>query len=197
MLKQLNTWMGEPLPLNASSWVDGRANGAAVGGDGQDTLYLRLRGARAAVESACAMLQRQHGAQRVDSPGTQADWARARDLQLPFFTPPSPDHALWRLSLPPTAPALDLPQPQLIEWMGGLRWLWAQRADSNLIQNSVKKAGGFASIFIAACGQPWPIELSNDLEIASNVQHQKISERLKAQFDPAGIFNPGEPLGAA
>ena len=41
-LTQLNTWGGQPLPLNASCWLEE----AGVG-----TLYLRLRGALAAVEA--------------------------------------------------------------------------------------------------------------------------------------------------
>jgi glycolate oxidase FAD binding subunit len=199
MLRQLNTWMGQPLPLNASSWVDGRANGVASGGDGQDTLYLRLRGAQVAVESACAMLQRQHGAQRVDSPQTAADWTAARDLRLPFFTQTPPGHNLWRLSLPPTAPALPLPQPQLIEWMGGLRWLWMPVEDNNLIEEYAYKMNIHSAIFIAASG----INVKKKLSI--HIQKQQatrfpsqltIQQRLKAAFDPHGVFAHGAgPFG--
>eukprot|EP01031_Cornospumella_fuschlensis_P046980 gene46980-57529_t len=42
-LQRLNAWGGQPLPLNASCWL-------AEGGSGP--LYLRLRGANAAVEAA-------------------------------------------------------------------------------------------------------------------------------------------------
>jgi len=47
MITRLNTWAGQPLPLNASSWVHD-ASGPA--------LYLRLRGAQAAVQAASARL---------------------------------------------------------------------------------------------------------------------------------------------
>ncbi|HWS05241.1 MAG TPA: glycolate oxidase subunit GlcE, partial [Burkholderiaceae bacterium] len=46
-LRRLNAWGGQPLPLNASCWVED----AGVG-----TLFLRLRGAVAAVEAACRSL---------------------------------------------------------------------------------------------------------------------------------------------
>ena len=48
-LKQLNTWGGQPLPVNASAWWDG-------------ALVLRLSGAAAAVQSALHQL----GGERVD-----------------------------------------------------------------------------------------------------------------------------------
>ena len=44
-LRRINHWGGQPLPLNASCWVED----AGIG-----TLYLRLRGAVAAVEAAVA-----------------------------------------------------------------------------------------------------------------------------------------------
>ena len=46
-LQQLHRWVAQPLPLNASCWVhDDTAQPA------QDFLFVRLRGAVAAVESA-------------------------------------------------------------------------------------------------------------------------------------------------
>ncbi|MGA8514191.1 MAG: glycolate oxidase subunit GlcE, partial [Burkholderiaceae bacterium] len=75
MLHQVNSWGGQPLPLNASSWVVDA---------GAPTLYLRLRGAQAAVEAACKRLSHEAGGMRVDSPETSADWSTARDLQLPW-----------------------------------------------------------------------------------------------------------------
>ena len=77
MLQKLNAWGGQPLPLNASSWtID----------NGQPTLYLRLRGAVAAVDAACKKLLAELPGERVDSPQTDADWNAARDLTLPWFT---------------------------------------------------------------------------------------------------------------
>src|SRR4051812_25384636 len=46
-LERLNAWGGKPLPLNASCWVEEAGAG---------TLYLRLRGAQAAVQAACKTL---------------------------------------------------------------------------------------------------------------------------------------------
>ncbi|MEN9538362.1 MAG: hypothetical protein RLZZ126_597 [Pseudomonadota bacterium] len=184
MLHQLNTWGGQPLPLNASSWVNDA---------GQDVLYLRLRGARAAVESACNLFEHDHGAARVDSAQTRADWQAARDLALPFFNPPPAPAglALWRLSLPPSAPALPLPHAQLIEWMGGLRWLWASVDDGNLISESAEKMGGSAHVFKANNIDELMEKHSRFSINSKNITYQTIERRLKAQFDPLGVFNPG------
>jgi glycolate oxidase FAD binding subunit len=71
-LRRLNHWGGQPLPLNASCWVED----AGIG-----TLYLRLRGAVAAVEAACRTL----GGERQDNARVAADWDACRDQRLPWF----------------------------------------------------------------------------------------------------------------
>jgi glycolate oxidase FAD binding subunit len=97
-------------------------------------------------------------------------------------------HALWRLSMPQTAPALNLPWAQLVEWHGGQRWLWAPASAMTQLRQAVETAGGSASIFIAtnaiktrARGVFSPLKPAIE----------QIHRRLKAEFDPAGIFNPG------
>src|SRR5256885_11741500 len=69
--------------------------------------------------------------QRMDPAHAAADWQACREQQLPWFTARAPGHALWRLSVPQTAPALALPDGctgPLIEWHGALRWVQAPRA---------------------------------------------------------------------
>jgi glycolate oxidase FAD binding subunit len=117
-LRLLNEWGGRPLPLNASCWF---------GDQGEGALYLRLRGAVAAVEAACAHL----GGERKDNARAATDWQSLRDQQLPWFSTSEGTDALWRVSVPQTAPvlALDGAAP-LIEWHGGQRWYKAA-ADPN------------------------------------------------------------------
>jgi glycolate oxidase FAD binding subunit len=179
-LAQLNHWGGEPLPLNASNWVqDG----------GKPLLFVRLRGAVAAVEAACHKLLAQHTGQRMDTAAAAIDWTLCRDLQLPFFTsPPSPDACLWRVSVPQTAPALNLPHAQLIDWHGAQRWLWAPVSDAARLHAAAQAVGGAATLFIAAN----PMDKSGSSHFAAlKPPLDKIHRQLKAEFDPAGIFNPG------
>ncbi len=187
-LDLLNRWGGLPLPLNASCWVHDDSLSPA-----RDCLFVRLRGAVAAVEAACPRmlsdLQALGGAaSRMDKVQAGADWDACRDQSLPFFHAPAPDLGLWRLSLPQTAPALDLPYAQLIEWNGGQRWLWAPLTAQGPLRQATAALGGTAALFRAPpMASPQAIERFSPLSGPLAQIHQ----RLKAEFDPAGIFNRG------
>ena len=182
MLHKLNTWGGQPLPLNASLWtID----------NGQPTLYLRLRGAVAAVDAACKKLLAELPGERVDSLQTDADWNAARDLTLPWFTEGfKRGDDLWRLSVPQTAPALGVGDT-MVDWLGAQRWVWAPSDDASAadrLRSHAQAVGGSATLFIAACAHP--------IRAAARFEPLKppldrIHQQLKAEFDPAGIFNPG------
>ena len=169
-LAWLATQRTKPLPLTASSWHQGR-------------LRVRLCGARAAVRSAGQQL----GGRAIDANEAAAWWRDVRDQRAAFFVIDAAALAggenLWRLSLPPTAPMLDLPGGQFIEWGGALRWLRTS-ADAAAVRGAVAKAGGHATLFrgtdkAAGAMAPLPAPL------------MRIHRELKAAFDPAAIFNPG------
>ena len=187
-LDLLNRWGGQPLPLNASCWVRDDSTAPA-----QDFLFVRLRGAVAAVEAACprmmADVQRAGGkAARMDNAQAGVDWNACREQTLPFFAqPPLPDACLWRLSVAQTTPALDLPYAQLIEWHGALRWLWAPAAAAAKLRQAAQQAGGHATLFRRAAGTPAELPVFTPLVPVQ----QRIQRELKKQFDPNGVFNPG------
>ncbi len=184
-LEQLHIWGAQPLPLNASCWVQDQ---------GKDLLFVRLRGAVAAVEAACKRML--EDAQGTQIPNAQAvsDWEMCRNHKLPFFTDPQRDDlALWRLSLPQTAPVLDLPNALLVEWHGALRWLWAPLRERAAIEAVTHSAHGTAAVFVL------PRDASNVHEhVWPRLEPQgptagaaaTVMQRLKASFDPQGIFNP-------
>jgi glycolate oxidase FAD binding subunit len=186
-IRRLNEWAGQPLPLNASSWVVDA---------GAPSLYLRLRGAAAAVDSACQRLSKEAGGVRVDSPQTSADWRAARDLNLPWFEDglkknEGGGNDLWRISVPQTTPPLGLGST-MIDWLGGQRWLFtpaSERAQAaKRIRAAAQAAGGNTTLFIASHADSMPATPRFD---AQNEPLKTIHQRLKAEFDPAGIFNPG------
>ena len=179
-LEQLHRWGGQPLPLNASCWV--KDDTAA---DRPELLFVRLRGAVAAVEAACERLAREAGGQRMDNAQSGPDWAACRDQTLPFFQPPSPELCLWRLSLPQTAPVLELPFAQLIEWQGAQRWLWAPASAATPIRAAAARMQGHATLFRAgADGAPGVRRFD-----AESPALQTITKRLREAFDPLGLFN--------
>ena len=182
-IRRCNEWAGQPLPLNASSWVLD---------EGKPFLYLRLRGAVAAVESACVKLAKEAGGVRVDSPQTLADWTAARDLTLPWFQAGfARGDDLWRISVPQTTPPLALGDT-MIDWLGGQRWLFTPASErgqaAQRIRSAVQTANGNAAFFIAFDAYSMPATPRFDLK---NPVLSRIHRELKNQFDPAGIFNPG------
>ncbi len=176
-LRRLHAWGGQPLPLNASCWVEDAGTG---------TLYVRLRGAVAAVEAACRTM----GGTRLSNTTVAPDWSACRDQTLPWFATRPPEHALWRLSLPATAPVLVLPgagQP-LVEWHGALRWVQAPESAGAALREAAQAAGGSAALFRAP--QAREPGGTGHAGLPSRALEQ-IHARLKHSFDPAGIFNPG------
>ncbi len=135
-------------------------------------LQVRLSGAGAAVAEA----QTKIGGEAVDG---AALWHGLREQTDPYFGGDAP---LWRLALPSTAPALDLAGAQLIEWGGAQRWL---RSDAPAAEIRARAAacGGHATRFRG--GERHDVFAPLSAPIAA------IHKRLKAEFDPAGIFNPG------
>lgn len=174
-LEQLNRWARMPLPICASSWY-------------RQTLTVRLAGAKAAVASVRQRL----GGAPLEPPAADAWWRDIRDQRHGFFTAePSAvgsgegarSDALWRLSVPDTAPALELPGEQLIEWGGALRWL-RSTAPAVQIRAATAAVGGHATLFRAA-------DKTDGAFAALPAPLMAIHRRLKESFDPAGIFNPG------
>jgi glycolate oxidase FAD binding subunit len=163
-IRRLNEWGGRPLPVSASCWHDG-------------VLALRLSGANAAVDAAIRTL----GGDVM--PDCARFWAGLREQRHVFF---AGDMPLWRLSVPSTVGAIVLGSPQLIEWGGAQRWLRApgDAATAQRIRATVSAAGGHATLF---CGGDKRVGVFQPLAPAV----ARIHARLKAGFDPAGIFNPG------
>jgi glycolate oxidase FAD binding subunit len=110
-------------------------------------------------------------------------WMDLREQRHAFFEGDGP---LWRLSVPSTVGAIVLGGAQLIEWGGAQRWLRAPAdADSaQRIRSTVAASGGHATLFR---GGDKGVGVFQPLAPAI----ARIHERLKAGFDPAGVFNPG------
>lgn len=186
----LHRWGGQPLPLNASAWVhDTTAN------PGDDYLFVRLRGAVAAVESAVTRMgadAQALGAQvlRMDNAEASKDWRASGEQTLQFFTPPRDDLCLWRLSVPQTAPVIDLPYPQYIEWQGAQRWLWAPATAAGELHPTAQRVGGHATLFRAS-QLGGASDKAVGVHAALDPVQQRIQRALQQQFDPQGVLATG------
>jgi len=169
-LLKLNQWGGQPLPLSASAWWDGM-------------LVLRLAGARAAVDAACATL----GGEAIDPALAAGFWQGLRDQRDEFFVGAlkavQGGATLWRLSVPQTAPPLALSGEQLIEWGGAQRWLCTSTPAAQL-REAAAAVGGHAVLFRGA-------DKSAGVFAPLAPAQERIQRQLKAAFDPEGVFNRG------
>lgn len=176
-LQCFGDWNLKPWPISASAWTEGR-------------LFLRLSGAVAAVQTAC----REIGGDVLDDAEAGNFWKSVREQTAAWFKL-EPGETLWRLSLPASASALELrveqPDPMFLEWHGMQRWLKAREIDRIVLRAQVHQLGGHLTRF--RHGPPraaYPPDVRQDpafepLAPALSAIHR----RLKAEFDPHGIFN--------
>ncbi len=173
-LATLNGWGGQPLPLSASAWWN-------------DTLVVRLAGARAAVDAAA----RQLGGEAIEPALAAAFWQGLRDQHDEFFVSARKavdgGAALWRLGLPQTAAPITLPGEQLVEWGGAQRWLCTP-APAASVRDAAAAAGGHATLFRANDNHP---ARSTGAFHPLSAPLARFHIALKKAFDPDRVFNPG------
>ena len=160
-IARLNQWGGQPLPISASFWHHGR-------------LWLRLSGARAAVEAARGKLG---GTLAVNG---EKHWNSVREQTHPAFA----EKLLWRLALPSTTPAPGLDSLRAIEWGGALRWY---AGDLEAARGAAARAGGHAVLYRG----PESLRCREGAFAALSPALLALHRRLKKSFDPRGILNPG------
>lgn len=164
-IARLNQWGGQPLPISASFWHDGR-------------LWLRLSGARAAVAAARGKLG---GAVAVDP---EKHWISVREQTHPAFSAP----VLWRLALPSTAPLPGLDSLRAIEWGGALRWYAGEPGERHdAVRGAAARLGGHAVLYRA----PESLRCLEGAFAPLAPALLALHRRLKKSFDPRGILNPG------
>lgn len=170
-LERINAWCARPLPISASAWWK------EPGGSAR--LVLRLCGARAAVDAACASL----GGERLPGEQAQTLWAQLREHALDWFAPSwqsASSETLWRIAVAPTTPPLDLPGSTLVEWGGALRWLRSE-ADVATVREAAARAGGHATRFRGG-------DAAVPVFTPPQAVLRGIHRQVKRSFDPHGLF---------
>jgi glycolate oxidase FAD binding subunit len=176
-LQMLNAWGAQPLPLNASCWIQET---------GQGCLYVRLRGAVAAVKAAIVRMGGELQTAESGNATVAADWQALRNQNMDFFKLHG-DECLWRLSVPDTAADLQLGDT-VVEWHGAQRWVKLPYNEVARIRGKVNAVEGSAILFIANNSINTPATVVfNPLKTPLD----RIHHELKRQFDPARIFNRG------
>jgi glycolate oxidase FAD binding subunit len=186
-LKLLNEWAGQPLPLSASCWI-----GSSKGGDGE--LTIRLAGAAAAVKAAIPLMGAAINATELNPQVATEFWAHLREQQLPVFANLKNDETLYRLALPAICGPLAFENASseiTLEWHGQQRWIKAPGDDATFeaMKKIASANGGHATRFkqgadVGSNKQRFTL-LS---EQAHSTALEAVQARLRAAFDPAGVF---------
>jgi glycolate oxidase FAD binding subunit len=145
-----------------------------------DHCYVRLSGSAQAVKEA-----------RTKIPGdvlpdAEAFWHALCEHELPFF---DRSGVLYRIMVKPATPPLSIEGSWLLDWGGAQRWLYSHE-DIAAIRHRVELAGGHVTVFRSNNREG---EIFQPLQIFQPLSGPllTIHQRLKASFDPHGIFNRG------
>jgi glycolate oxidase FAD binding subunit len=161
----MNRRANTPLPVTAMC-ADG------------ERVYLRICGTQASVERS----RREIGGRLFDD--GKRFWKALREHELPFFDDTRP---LYRLSLPPAARFAPLAGATdadwFIGWGGAQRWLKSTLPFA-AVQAYAAELGGHAQLLRGG-------DRSGDVFAPLSPALMQLHQRLKQQFDPARILNPG------
>jgi glycolate oxidase FAD binding subunit len=138
----------------------------------QERLQVRLSGAASEAGRAAERMQ----ADAVtDNPRF---WKDLGEHRLEFFAQAGD---LWRLSLPPATAPVDLGGDCLLDWGGAQRW-YRTPLPAQDIRDRAVESGGHATLFrgSADCERFQPLQPTLG----------RLHRRIKAAFDPHGLFNP-------
>ncbi len=145
-------------------------------------------------ERLAAALGRFGAARVIEDAGSRPLWRTIRDA-LPLAAGLAESDAVWRISVPPSqgprlaAAAAAAGGRWFLDWGGGLVWISApaDEARHRSITEAASAAGGVWTLLRA------PASLRPGLSALPPLSPtlERLTRRVKAAFDPAGILNPG------
>lgn len=191
--------MGSSAEVSGAGHLPETVTGKVLGGalSGRPSTLFRIEGFGPSVEdraaSLGAVLAQFAPAERLAVGESRALWREMRDCR-PFAD--GTQKPVWRVS---TAPAsahrfvmalrMELAADAFYDWQGGLVWL---RLEADPEPETVRRAlaahgGGHATLVRA----PAPIRAASAVFQPQPPALAALSRRLKAEFDPNAILNPG------
>ncbi len=197
----------EPWEISAGAHVGAAAAARSavsyVAGAGGPVTAIRLEGARGAVAERAGALRRELAeiapTEELHTHNSRAFWAELRDGAL---LPATPDGMLWRLTLPPADAAFALDRlaaatggEMLFDWLGGLVWLAVPKLEpgdtprelAERVRAAAAHGEGHAVLWRAsdAARARIPVFPPESSALAA------LTRRIKGNFDPRGVLNPG------
>jgi len=182
--------------MGSSAEVSGAAHLPAQEGGAAKTLF-RLEGFETSIayraQTLTSLLADLGNVTRLNESETHATWDAIRNVDL-FCGLPDP---IWRISVAPTAGVRlanelrnQIGAKVFYDWSGGLVWLMCPngKVHDQDIRAAVHKVGGGHATLVRADAA---IRSSVDVFQPQPTPLAALSGRLKEQFDPNGILNPG------
>jgi glycolate oxidase FAD binding subunit len=157
-LELMQQWQRQPWPFSALAYDNNH-------------LMMRLSGAETAVHSAASQLGGDI------NPNGESYWLQLREQQLDFFKDAT---NLWRISIAPATPLLDIEGEWLLDWGGAQRWLKSP-ASSAYIHQIAEAQNGHAVCFRGGDKKDW-------LRFEPGLLN--LHKKIRQAFDPYHLLNP-------
>jgi glycolate oxidase FAD binding subunit len=175
--------------------IAGRVCSGAIGGEPATLLRIEGFGPSVAYRAASVkdLLKAAGPIDEISGEASKALWREIRDC-TPFAD--GSDRPVWRVSMAPSqahkmalALRMQTPAEAFYDWQGGLVWLRMQDdPEAETLRALVKKFGGGHATLARvnpSLRASLPVFEPQPAALAA------LSARLKEQFDPRGILNPG------
>jgi glycolate oxidase FAD binding subunit len=171
----------------------------AVGGSGAVTA-IRLEGPRPSVAYRADAIEESFGrGARLEGAASERFWREVGDVQALL---PQGARIVWRLCPTPNLAAgvvadvrAKLPSAEgFFDWGGGLVWLSLDGAEAGpdvgatVVRGAMKQSGGGHATLVVA---PDPIRETIAVFEPIEGPLAKLTSRIKSNFDPRGVLNPG------
>lgn len=173
--------------------VAARVEDGSLGSD--PATLLRVEGFGPSVAYRVAMLSDLFGGhiETLDAKRSRALWAGIRDVAL--FADGT-DRPVWRVSMAPSegwklvaALRLQTAVDAFYDWQGGLVWLRMEsEPEADIVRTLVRRLGGGHAMLVRAAA---PVRAAVPAFEPQSGALGALSSRLRSEFDPKGILNPG------
>lgn len=176
--------------------VAARVAGGSLGSDAATLLRVEGFGPSVAYRIAAlkTLLKNAGPLQEISGDASQAAWRDIRDC-VPFAD--GSEKPVWRVSMAPSQAhqmvltlRMQIGVSAFYDWQGGLVWLRMEEGDpeAGLLRGLIRKHGGGHATLVRAA----PAHRAAVPVFEPQAPHlAALSARLKAEFDPKHILNPG------
>ncbi|MBP0614633.1 glycolate oxidase subunit GlcE [Jiella mangrovi] len=193
--------MGSAAEVSAAAHLPAYVSSRVMDGElgNEAATAIRIDGFGPSVEARAThlgrALEKVGKLERLEPEASRRLWRDVRDVR-PFVD--GTDKPVWRLSVTPTRSheiVMSLRMQAAIDafydWQGGLVWLRMEAGEpaADLVRETIRRFGG---------GHATLVRASESVRAATAVFQPQpgplagLSRRLKEQFDPAGVLNPGK-----